>query len=435
MKNGFVRKFIMMLISILVLVYIGSQIYRSNFSSIDTEVANTITASDSLTRTGYFIRDEELIINQANEYDILSYQIEDGEHINSGGVLIKTYENANDVVTEKRVENINSELLKLNELLRLSDSFFASVDSVDKNISQEIQNMILNVKSEDYSKINNNKENLLYLISEKQIVTGKNPDFSFRISELQNEKKGLLNSFSNSTSSIVSNSAGYFSSSTDGYEGIFTTKDIKNILPDDLNFDKITPKNIESNVVGKVMTGLEWYVAFNISAEEALEIKSLDTGITLSISAIGLYDIPAEIYSINQETKTSDAVLIVKSSYMNDIIINARMETVKINFKTYTGIKVSKKAIHNENILCLEIDNNGNYVQKIKNVPGVYVLYKNQLVFKQILPIYTDENFVICEADAKKIEKAGILTKNTVTLYDKIVIGGTDLYDGKVIKS
>ena len=162
MKNGFVRKFIMMLISILVLVYIGSQIYRSNFSSIDTEVANTITASDSLTRTGYFIRDEELIINQANEYDILSYQIEDGEHINSGGVLIKTYENANDVVTEKRVENINSELLKLNELLRLSDSFFASVDSVDKNISQEIQNMILNVKSEDYSKINNNKEYVVF---------------------------------------------------------------------------------------------------------------------------------------------------------------------------------------------------------------------------------------------------------------------------------
>lgn len=435
MKNGFVRKSITTLMLLLIVVYIGSQIYRSNFTSIETEVANTITVSDSITRTGYFIRDEELVVSDADETDILSYQINDGEHINNGGVLVKTYANPTDVVSEKRIEKINGEISKLNELSRLSDNFFASPESVDKNISQEIQSMILSIKSEDYSKINTNKENLLYLISEKQIVTGKSLDFTNRITELQNERQRLSASSAESTSSIVSQSAGYFSSFVDGYEGIFTSKDVKNILPNDLNFEDIEPKNVDSKSIGKVATGLDWYVACNVSAEEALNIKSMPTSITISISAIGLYDVPAEIYSINQETKTSDAVLIIKGSYMNEIMINARIETVKINLKSYTGLKVSKKAIHNENILCLELDENGNYVQKIKNVTGIYVLYKNQLVFKQIIPIYTDENFVVCETDENSLSDANILTKNTVTLYDQVVVGGTDLYDGKIIKS
>ena len=46
----------------------------------------------------------------------------------------------------------------------------------------------------------------------------------------------------------------------------------------------------------------------------------------------------------------------------------------------------------------------------------------------------SDENYVICKTSLSEEEQAELLTEDTITLYDEVVVGGSNLYDGKIVK-
>ena len=65
-----------------------------------------------------------------------------------------------------------------------------------------------------------------------------------------------------------------------------------------------------------------------------------------------------------------------------------------------------------------------------EKVQGVYVLYGSEVQFKQVSILYADEDYVICDTEPPE----GILFNGeTISLYDKVIVKGDDLYDGKVI--
>ena len=55
-----------------------------------------------------------------------------------------------------------------------------------------------------------------------------------------------------------------------------------------------------------------------------------------------------------------------------------------------------------------------------------------QLLFKQIVPVYTGEGFIICMQNPKEsdlvTDEIGVLKA-----YDDVVVEGANLYDGKII--
>ena len=53
-----------------------------------------------------------------------------------------------------------------------------------------------------------------------------------------------------------------------------------------------------------------------------------------------------------------------------------------------------------------------------------------EINFKQIVPLFSTEGYVICDTNPEE----DLMTDETVSLYDEVVIEGTDLYDGKVIR-
>ena len=66
-----------------------------------------------------------------------------------------------------------------------------------------------------------------------------------------------------------------------------------------------------------------------------------------------------------------------------------------------------------------------------KEVNGVYVMLGSEIVFRLIVPLYSTSTYVICDPNPDEDE---LMTSETVQLYDEIVVEGTDLYDGKVVK-
>ena len=97
---------------------------------------------------------------------------------------------------------------------------------------------------------------------------------------------------------------------------------------------------------------------------------------------------------------------------------------------TYTGLRVSKRAIHDDFVTKTSYDDNDNPHNEEKKVQGVYVLYGSEVQFKQISVIYANDDYVICDPSP---DPDKLFNGETISLYDKVIVKGDDLYDGKVI--
>ena len=179
------------------------------------------------------------------------------------------------------------------------------------------------------------------------------------------------------------------------------------------------------------MEGVYWYVACEVTADEAISIKE-SPSLSVDIPIANNHNISVELHCINQKDKNSDAVVILKGSYMNSEMINLRREDISIIKNTYNGIYVSRNAVHDQQITETVTDKNGKETTETKSVKGVYILVGNELLFKQIVPVYTGEGFIICMQNPKEsdlvTDEIGVLKA-----YDDVVVEGANLYDGKII--
>ena len=84
-SNTLFRKISSIAVAILLLIYVGYQIYRSQYTGFKTETAMYADLSASIDTTGFIIRNEELVYSR---YDgVLNYTLDDGEKTAFGGTV------------------------------------------------------------------------------------------------------------------------------------------------------------------------------------------------------------------------------------------------------------------------------------------------------------------------------------------------------------
>ena len=110
---------------------------------------------------------------------------------------------------------------------------------------------------------------------------------------------------------------------------------------------------------------------------------------------------------------------------MNSPISHLRNETVQITVNSYTGLRISKSAIHDGNV---EVADGSGEIQRVQ---GVYVRHGSQLEFKEVSIMYAGPDFVIIDETPDE----GILVSGeTLKLNDEVVIKGEDLFEGKNVQ-
>lgn len=432
MDKSIVKKVIMTLITILVIVYVIYVIFNAGIKRIKTETVQSITVSDSINVTGYFIRNEKAI--EYNGKGVVSYTVQDGDKVSKNETVANIFESDNDATAKQEIEELQAQIDALEQLEKSADIITVTPDDIDKNINSLLMQANINVSNGDYSLVDENISDTLYNLNERQLVTGKITDFQKKITELKSKINTLQKSSSGAKKNtpIKSASSGYFVSSVDGYEGIYTSKDIENIYPEDMADGKIQPKEIEENVIGKTIEGVYWYIAVPVTAEQALNLKRADY-LTIDLPLALNKNIDVTLVSLNQKNKTSDAVAILRGEYMTAEMANIRNENVVININSYNGIYVSKKAIHEIEVTKTITDEKGKEKEVTEAVAGVYVSFGNMLTFKQIVPIYSGDDYVICKESPEDEERFSE-DLDVLQVYDKVVVEGADLYDGKLIR-
>ena len=431
MNNSLIRRLGTTAIALLLLLYVGYQVYRSHYSGVRTETAAYFTASDSVQVTGFAVRDETVL--EGGQSGVVDYVLSSGDKVAKGGTVALLCRDARQASARRELETVESEIQSLKTLEAPGDTYAASPDSLNQQIHRELSGLLGQTVAGDYSRLSRSRENLLYLISERQIVTGGAADFGERLKALEEQKKTLTGQAGTALGRIVSPKSGYFISSTDGLESAVDFSKALSLTGAQIRAAQSAKAAPVSGAAGKISGSYEWYFACVVGADRAVGFRQLASGGTVSIRFpfVSNMTVPASVAAVNQQDPDSEAAVILRCTYVNAQLASIRRQTAQIVVHEYTGVRLSRKALHFETVSKTQKDEKGKKTTVKKEVSGVYVLHGNQIDFRQVVPVYSTDNYVVCDPNP---DAESLMTDGTVKLHDEVVVEGTDLYDGKVVQ-
>ncbi len=423
-------KYIIPILIAVVLIYVFVSMLTSSFSMVYVEPAQYETVSKTLNSEAYIFRDESYITNDNG--GVLYYNINDCSKVAMGGVIASVYETETDAINVTNIYSLNEEidnLTKLNAMSRVTDT---SLESINKSLNDELTKFIIEIQNNDFLSSKSTMSDLLYSLNAKQITTGEATDFNERLNELKTTRDTLLQTTKPASTQIVSPKAGVFTSQTDGCETLFDYKKVPSITYSELTKIKDTqPQQVSANVIGKIISDVNWYICCPMPAKDAKEFKEIYGMVDINIPYASADTLSARVVSVNDDSKTGSSVVVLECENMNDTLSKIRNQKVDISVRTYSGIKVDKTSIHKDKVTTTKENADGTTSTLEKTVEGVYILYGNELKFREIIKLYETDSYVICDTNQDNEE---LFSGSTIKLYDKIVTEGTDLYAGKIVK-
>ena len=114
------------------------------------------------------------------------------------------------------------------------------------------------------------------------------------------------------------------------------------------------------------------------------------------------------VKQINISETEEKAVIIFACNDMNSELATVRSGNMTVVNKEYSGLRIPKKAL-----------------RVVDSQKGVYVQNGMQISFVPVEVIYRNEDFIICEKQNEN--------EKYLKLYDRVVVKGKNLYDGKII--
>ena len=231
---------------------------------------------------------------------------------------------------------------------------------------------------------------------------GETADFSAQLDVL---KAQLNTNLPTPKTQITAEESGYFVSSADGYEKVFNGADIVNLTPELL--ESASSEKYDNTVMGKIVSDYEWYIAANVSLNDSLKFKEGESLKIIKYVKISP-ELSVTVKKINVSESEAKAVIIFACNEMNKELASMRSGPMTVVKSQFSGLRVPKKSL-----------------RVVDSVRGVYVQNGMQVNFVPVDIIYSDESFIIC-AKQNEVDKG-------LKLYDRVVVKGKGLYDGKIV--
>jgi len=401
--NTTVKRILTFVVSLILIVYVGYQAYRALYNPLKTTRVTSGTYEDIIRTDGFVVRSETVLTS--SQSGVLDYIREDGESVSKNGEVAAIYSSEKDARNQRKIKELDKEIQSYTHAGNSESVEFVDVNALDSEIKKKFLELSGAADSADVRTAVERKNELLSLLNKKQLVTGDVTDFNAQIEKLKKQRDQLASSTGPKIGSITSPAAGYFVSSVDGFENMYsfdkilsiTAKEVKNLLA-------ANPKK-PADAVGKVITGYDTYIACVIDADAAYSFHVGDN-LKLRFLMSSQGNIPVTVSAINKDS--SGVAMVLKCNTMSSQLAVIRRQAVEIIAGTFTGIKVSDQFIH-----------------IVNGVKGVYVRKGNKVVFKKLDSIFSSSGYTV---SAIKDDS------DYLQIYDEVIENGDDIYDGKVIK-
>lgn len=389
-----------------VIFYVSYQAYRSVYSGVDTELAVLHSTYESIETEGLVYRTEKIIPAVSNGQPY--YTTENGTRVARGSVIASVYRDAESGRIKQQMEEIDAQIAAFKTIMADAGSGRLTLGVIGDQTTDALLGLVQTTDSGDLSKVGSSSFNILSLLSKKDLVTGKDVDFTDKIRALEQTKATLKESYQNPISQISAPVAGYFADRVDGYENLLTPNNLAKLSTTTLKEQMNAQPQSDVAACGKIVSGYEWYMAC-IVPDSYYNVLGVGRTLTLRMSFVLDEAVPVTVYACNKDNQGNMAV-VFRCDQMSSELSTIRKEAVAIQLVEHTGLKVPQRAI---------------IVNEEQEV-GVYIRSGNSVAFRKIKQQFSQPaDYAICEI----VDEDGYLQ-----MYDDIIVGGRDLYDGKIIR-
>lgn len=333
--------------------------------------------------------------------------VENGAKVSIGDPVADIYVSESAASSAARLKTLDEQLEYYKGIEEVeSANLMSDIEIYNSAILDSLIALKKNMLSGDLSELRSESYRFSESLTKRQIVVGKSVDVTAEIAALEAETEKIKSS-SGIKSTITADRAGSFVNTVDGYEAAASYEDAKKITYDGVEaLLNAQPVTSDMTKVGKIITSFVWYVVCIIPEKDA-EKTALSEDMTVSVDGYGGGDMKLRVVAKNTNTN-GYVTLVLMGNELNEELASLRKINIRIHTEDYTGYEIDKRAL-----------------RTVDGDVGVYVQLGNVVRFKKVDIVYSDDSLVL---SAKKEGANGY-----VTLYDEVIIEGTDLYDGKVI--
>ncbi len=403
-KNNYLKIAVSALVIVLIVGYFICQAVMIT-DSYATEVAMHTEENEYFDTKAYIVRDEKYIKSSITGTRVTMAQ--NSERVKIGDTVCIVFGNAEAAESYTKIEELKKEISRYEQLAgqaNLQTFDISSLNEQNRNRCTELMNVIDsgNLKALQYvvGTLRDGETSL-------QIATGKQLDFDDKLTALRTELDAVAASaFSYKT--LKADRTGYYSSFTDGYENKLAVSDVKSVSAELLDsLLNAKPSAVPKNVSGKLIEGFKWYILCTVDNKYFGSVGDGET-VYVDFPQEGVSRLPVKVCSF-ADKGADKTVLVLECSMMNETYTRLRVEDMRIIMGEHTGLKISSGA-----------------VRVVDGQQGVYVLIGNIVHFRKINVVYSTDNYVISGTPEDGAD-------GYIRLYDEVILGGEDLYDGKLV--
>ena len=335
MRSTPIFKILSLAVLVAVVTLLGIEGYRYFHRSVSVSVAYTGQVTDSLSVTGWVVRQETPLPDTSGT---LLRQVQEGEKVHAGQTVAMAYASKSALEVVSRLEDTE---LKLQQLQFARSSFLDSDAAlkVDSDISDSILRLHIATADGDYATATQEMSAMKTAVLKRSYSYESLEQIDQAIAQTRSDISTLQNQLSGATS-VKTAVAGVYSGSTDGSEEALTPNFLTDVTP--ARLDALSTGSAVKSA-GKIITDNTWYFAANIPAQQARELQ-VGQEVTLRLSKGLQQDTPAYVQSISAEEDGQVAVVLSCTRYISQVTL-LRHQQGEILLREYKGLRVPSAAL------------------------------------------------------------------------------------------
>lgn len=335
MRSTPIFKILSLAVLVAVVTLLGIEGYRYFHRSVSVSVAYTGQVTDSLSVTGWVVRQETPLPDTSGT---LLRQVQEGEKVHAGQTVAMAYASKSALEVVSQLEDTE---LKLQQLQFARSSFLDSDAAlkVDSDISDSILRLHIATADGDYATATQEMSAMKTAVLKRSYSYESLEQIDQAIAQTRSDISSLQNQLSGATS-VKTAVAGVYSGSTDGSEETLTPNFLTDVTP--ARLDALSTGSAVKSA-GKIITDNTWYFAANIPAQQARELQ-VGQEVTLRLSKGLQQDTPAYVQSISAEEDGQVAVVLSCTRYISQVTL-LRHQQGEILLREYKGLRVPSAAL------------------------------------------------------------------------------------------
>lgn len=357
------RKAIKVIFALVIVAAIVSTV-RYCASPYSTETVTYYEYEKSVSGSGYVLRDEIIVTNEAP--GVFEPFVNDGERVSRNAKVGTVISGMPDDDTIAELVQLNDRIDDIEKSNIIAKLYQTDTMRIMNAVSGNVKDIREAVRTGDYARATELKKEIGYLKGRASEI-GTSDARDELLAELYDRKARIESAIDGAQSEIYSPISGIYTLSVDGLEKYGKEDVMLSLLPSDVEgFDKAMKDfSRGANEVCKITDNFEWYLTAVISDEEAASVR-VGADVSIIIDAAETTEVDADIYYLSEE-QDGKRVMIVRSDEFVDGISSMRTVDYKVVLERHSGLRIPSSAL-----------------RIVDGDKGVYILLDKTKQFKKV---------------------------------------------------